>query len=65
MGSPARYVNHSCCANTRVVGESDVAGRDIKKGEEITGDYEQESQLEHSFSCNCGAPNCRKLICVK
>lgn len=30
MQPPERYVNHSCNANTRVVGKADVAVRDIR-----------------------------------
>jgi SET domain-containing protein len=60
MQVPERYMNHSCNANTRVVGRSDVASRDILTGEEITSDY---LDLDtEDFECNCGAENCRQLI---
>jgi SET domain-containing protein len=36
---PAKYVNHSCDANTSVKDYCDVAIRDIRKGEEITANY--------------------------
>jgi len=39
MQIPERYVNHSEDPNTKMVGESDVAIRDIQIGEEITGNY--------------------------
>ena len=59
MQPPERYMNHSCNANTHVVGQSDVASRDIQPGEEITSDY---LGLEtEDFVCNCGAPNCRGI----
>ena len=58
MGIPERYVNHSCHSNSRVRGMSDVATRDIRKGEEITGDYEAEDWKD--FICHCGAEDCKK-----
>ena len=57
MQPPERFMNHSCNANTHVVGKSDVALRDISPGEEITSDY-IDLETEH-FTCNCGAANCR------
>jgi uncharacterized protein len=60
MQSPERYMNHSCEANTHVVGKSDVASRDILPDEEITSDY---IDLEtENFECNCGAVGCRRPI---
>lgn len=57
MQPPERFMNHSCDANTHVVGRSDVASRDIAIGEEITADY---LDLEtEEFICNCGTTNCR------
>lgn len=58
MQPPERYMNHSCEANTQIVGKSDVASRDIMPGEEITSDY-LDLHTE-DFECNCGAPNCRR-----
>ena len=58
MQPPERYMNHSCDANTRVVGKSDVALRDIQKGEEITSDY-LDLDIE-DFECNCLTKNCRR-----
>lgn len=40
MNVPERYVNSSKTPNTRMVGESDVAIRDIQEGEEITSHYD-------------------------
>jgi len=61
--APARYVNHSCDPNTHVVDEcSDVAIRDIKKGEEITSDYSASFEDDECMECNCGSSNCRKII---
>jgi SET domain-containing protein len=57
MQPPERYMNHSCDANTHVVGRSDVALRDILPSEEITSDY---LGLDtEDFECGCGAKNCR------
>lgn len=42
MQIPERYVNHSDNPNTKPVGSSDVALRDIEIGEEITSNYEFE-----------------------
>lgn len=61
QGIPERYVNHSCNPNTKVQGRSDVAIRDIKKGEEITSDY-SEGKLQKHFQCKCGEKNCKKNI---
>jgi len=62
MQPPARYVNHSCDANTYADNFCDIANRDIKKGEEITGDYAEEDIPGQSFECKCGSKNCRRII---
>jgi len=62
MQEPERYVNHSCEANTVVKNLSDVASRNIKKGEEITSDYTKDSTSTLSFSCKCGNKKCRGYI---
>ncbi len=60
MQPPERYINHSCDANTHVVGQSDIASRDIQPGEEITSDY---MDLEtEDFQCQCGSPKCRNPV---
>ena len=56
MQIPERYVNHSCNANTFVKNNSDIAIRDIKKGEEITSNYSDSEPLD--FECKCGSENC-------
>lgn len=61
MQEPERYINHSCDANTKVVGTSDVATRNIKTGEEITSDYSQ-IKAKDAFVCNCNAPTCKHQI---
>jgi hypothetical protein len=58
----ARWINHSCDANTLSSGwELDVAIRDIAAGEEITNDYGS-LNLGRSFACRCGAAACRRRV---
>jgi SET domain-containing protein len=61
IAEPERHMNHSCDPNTETKDGLDFALRDIKKGEEITGDYDKEGTLI-GFSCNCRSDNCRKFI---
>jgi SET domain-containing protein len=53
----ARFVNHSCNANTAAKDACDIAIRDIKRGEEITANYLSEKAMVE-FECNCGSINC-------
>jgi D-alanine-D-alanine ligase-like ATP-grasp enzyme len=55
--------NHSCDPNSEYAGLNVVAIKEIPVGEEITLDYTTflNSEME-SFICNCGAPNCKKVI---
>lgn len=62
MQPPEKYVNHSCDANTTAKNFCDVAKRDIKKGEEITGDYSEELLPGEVIKCNCGSKKCRGVI---
>jgi len=59
-----KYINHSCFPNTKVNEERQfIALSDIKKGEEITFDYNStEDELAEQFYCNCGHKNCRGKI---
>lgn len=61
---PERYVNHSCNPNTNTKNYCDVAIKDIKKSEEITGDYLSEGIPTglSKFRCNCGSQNCQGLV---
>lgn len=61
MGSPERYMNHSCAPNTRAKRNGDVAIRDIRKGEEITSDYYGEGEFK-SFQCRCAHKSCQGFI---
>ncbi|QJR09899.1 hypothetical protein DSM104443_00950 [Usitatibacter rugosus] len=60
-----RFINHSCDPNTftRVTDTRAefYALRDIRKGEELTVDYE-ESHHNGQLPCQCGAKNCRGKI---
>lgn len=60
-----RFINHSCDPNTftRVTDTRAefYALRDIRKGEELTVDYEQ-SHHDGKLPCRCGARNCRGKI---
>lgn len=60
-----RYMNHSCDPTTTSVGSlCDVALRDIHAGEPLTCDYAL-LNLDHEFSCACGAPECRGRVTQK
>jgi len=61
QGIPERYVNHCCESNTRVRGQSDIAIKSIKKGEEITSDYSKDATVLN-FKCLCKSKNCKKYI---
>ncbi len=60
-----RYINHSCDPNTfmrRAYQKVEFyTKRPIKKGEELTCDY-GETHHDGKLPCQCGAPNCRKII---
>lgn len=55
--------NHSCQPNTAYTGLNVYALNTIEPGEELTLDYATflNDEME-PFVCNCGAPECRKLI---
>lgn len=60
---PARFVNHSCDPNTKVVDDSsDMAIKNIKKGEEITSDYSIFFAPDEIMECNCKSKKCKKII---
>lgn len=60
MQAPERYVNHSCDPNTIAKNKSDIAARNIKRGEEITSDYS--GQGAKSFKCECGGRTCKNFF---
>ncbi len=65
---PARFINHSCDANTGAVknefGAYDfVALRTIEEGEELAFNYETTEYIISAFeTCMCGSWNCRKEL---
>jgi uncharacterized protein len=61
MPEPERYINHSCDANTAVQGNTDIALRDIKEGEEITSNYGL-VKAEENFICKCGSCEDSQII---
>jgi SET domain-containing protein len=62
-GCILRYVNHSCDPNCddRLEGcrVFYYAKRNIRKGEELTIDYELIADEDEACACSCGAANCR------
>ncbi|KAF0718539.1 Aste57867_1641 [Aphanomyces stellatus] len=66
-GSDSRFINHSCDPNCHLlkweVGEyrriAITALRDIAADEELSYDYQMETNSTDSFKCHCGAPKCR------
>ena len=60
--SPGCYINHSCEPNVEEKDRTGYALRDIKKGEEITIDYDKIAYLEKPFECHCGSKNCRGFV---
>lgn len=67
-GSGAEYVNHSCDPNLRAwVFKGHIlymSLREIRKGEELTIDYNFDKDVER-IPCSCGAARCRGTINVK
>uniref|UniRef100_A0A336ML71 CSON003379 protein n=1 Tax=Culicoides sonorensis TaxID=179676 RepID=A0A336ML71_CULSO len=69
-GNLARFINHSCMPNcvtemwqigkTRRIGI--FAMEDIKKGDELSFDYQLQCKGDAKKECKCGAPNCRGYI---
>lgn len=55
--------NHSCEPNIGFNSSiTTVAIRDIKSGEELVMNYAFMETFFDPFKCNCGSPNCRKII---
>ncbi len=60
------YSNHSCAPNLGMRGEiTFVAMRNIRAGEELTHDWAMTDDDDYSIECNCGAPDCRKILTGK
>jgi len=60
------YSNHSCDLNLGIRGEiTFVAMRDLRAGEELTHDWAMTDDDDYSVECNCGVPDCRKILTGK
>ena len=60
------YTNHSCDPNLGMRSEiTFVAMRNIRAGEELTHDWAMTDDDDYSVECNCGVPNCRKILSGK
>ncbi|MBP9706137.1 MAG: SET domain-containing protein-lysine N-methyltransferase [Oligoflexales bacterium] len=58
----AKYVNHSCSANSMSTGYGfEIALRDIDVGEQITDEYGLFNMF-YNLKCACGSSNCRGTI---
>jgi len=56
-------INHSCEPNTGFQNQIIlVAIKDIEPNKEITFDYAFSESFMDEFQCNCGSPQCRKVI---
>jgi len=66
LGSPDRYINHSCDPNAYVLYEGErcffVARRDLAAGEEITCDYNINITGGTAWPCHCRAKRCRGTV---
>ena len=60
--SPEKYLNHSCTPNTMEKNHSDVAMRNILKGEELTTDYSLDAPPHIKMKCACKSVNCKRVI---
>ena len=63
---PGYYINHSCESNAgeKIEGAHriGVALKDIRKGDEITIDYDKIEFFEPPFKCYCGSKKCRGFV---
>ena len=69
-GNMARFINHSCDPNcyTKIINVSGsqrvviYSKKDIKKGDELTYDYQFEIEQTGKIKCLCGAKDCRGTL---
>jgi SET domain-containing protein len=58
-----RYINHSCEPNCGLKGKFKIVSiRNIKKGEQLTYDYEMTEDSNWKMKCKCKTKSCRKII---
>lgn len=64
---PDDFYNHGCSPNCVLGGHLVITAlRDIEKDEELTLDYGTfEDDENYKLICNCGSPECRKIITGK
>lgn len=64
-GNRTKYINHCCDPNSDALVKNGTliiyALREIAPGEEITVDYLNSFEHDHSV-CQCGTPSCRQRI---
>jgi hypothetical protein len=59
----ARYLNHSCEPNCGIQNFNQIVTMcDIKKGEELTWDYDMTEDSDWRMECLCGTSSCRHVI---
>lgn len=59
----ARLLNHSCQPNCGIKNLFNIVSmRVIKKGEELTWDYDMAENDNWRMKCKCGSKNCRGVI---
>lgn len=59
---PRCFVNHSCNPNIYEKKRIGYALRNIKKGEELTTNYDKIAYIKKPFFCKCSSKNCRKIV---
>lgn len=59
---PGCYINHSCNPNAKEKNRIGYALKNIKRGKEITIDYDKIAYLKKPFKCRCGSKNCRGFV---
>lgn len=64
LDGPEKYLNHSCNPNGAFLEKSGelIAIRDISENEELFFDYSSNENTDFELKCNCGSPECRKII---
>ncbi len=67
--NPAKYINHTCTPNchTEIIDNEIwiIAQKNIKKGEELSYDYEFQRADWHKSPCRCNAPSCFGFIVAR